>query len=253
MTSAPNGPGNEDRGLKPADLQNVRFTRASMLRPGYVDTEVDRAMSRVAEELARHIAEKAALRDEVRALRAHVEGTPAPVAPSDQAVRILSSAQQTADAYVAEAEEFSRQMTSEARTVYEEEVRLARENAGAILQAAQEAAARITPGAVEGGVRDMEQLEEQVAYLKAFGQAVRVQLRSYLEALISDVETEWGRADPSLLPQGPSAPPTQRSRHEGGPRASTTFVDNTAAQSPPDGAAEENNVPTPAGAARQPS
>src|SRR4029453_17246818 len=157
MTSAPNGPGNDDRGLNPADLHNVRFTRASMLRPGYVDAEVDRAMSRVAEELARHIAEKAERRDEVRALRAHVEGTPVHEAPSDQAVRILSSAQQTADAYVAEAEGVSRQMTSEARPVDGEEVRAARENAGAIIQAAQEAAARITPAAVEGGIRDMEQ------------------------------------------------------------------------------------------------
>src|SRR3712207_70428 len=130
MSSVQNEPAEEERGLNPVDVQNVRFTRASMLRPGYVDTEVDRVMSRVAEELARHIAEKAALRDEVRALRAHVDGIPVHEAPSDQAVRILSSAQQTADAYVAEAEEFSRQMTSEARTVYEEEVRLAREKIG---------------------------------------------------------------------------------------------------------------------------
>ena len=142
-----NESGNEERGLHPGDVHNVRFTRATMLRPGYVDTEVDRVMSRVAEELARHIAEKAALRDEVRALRAAVEGTPVQVPPSEQAVRILSSAQQTADAYVAEAEEFSRQMTSEARTVYEEEVRQARENAGAIIQAAQEAAAKMGGGA----------------------------------------------------------------------------------------------------------
>src|SRR5687767_696348 len=223
MTSAPNEPGNDDRGLNPADLHNLRFTRASMLRPGYVDTEVDRVMARVAEELARHIAEKAQLRDEVRALRAHVAGTPVHVPPSEQAVRILSSAQQTADAYVAEAEEFSRQMTSEARTVYEEEVRLARENAGAILQAAQEAAAKIAPSGLEPDRRSVEELQEQVAYLKTFGQAVRVQLRSYLEALISDVETEWGRADPAMLPQGPATPPAQRSSHEGGTRTSTTF------------------------------
>src|SRR3712207_2648266 len=150
MSSVQNEPAAEERGLNPVDVQNVRFTRASMLRPGYVDSEVDRVMSRVAEELARHIAEKAALRDEVRALRAAVDGAPVHEAPSDQAVRILSSAQQTADAYVAEAEEFSRQMTSEARTVYEEEVRLARENAGAIIQAAQEAAARMTGPAPVG-------------------------------------------------------------------------------------------------------
>src|SRR5829696_4092604 len=160
--------GNEERGLNPADVQNVRFTRASMLRPGYVDSEVDRVMSRVSEELARHIAEKAALRDEVRALRAAVDGAPVHVAPSDQAVRILSSAQQTADAYVAEAEEFSRQMTSEARTVYEEELREARETAGAIIQAAQEAAARMTPAGADTPGRSVEELEEQVAYLKAF-------------------------------------------------------------------------------------
>ena len=51
MTSAPSRPGNADRGLTPADLQRVRFTRASMLKPGYVDTEVDRVMHRAAEEL----------------------------------------------------------------------------------------------------------------------------------------------------------------------------------------------------------
>src|SRR5215213_5334661 len=207
MTSAPNGSGNDERGLNPADVQNVRFTRATMLRPGYVDAEVDRVMSRVAEELARHIAEKAQLRNELHALRAHVEGTPVQVPPSEQAVRILSSAQQTADAYVAEAEEFSRQMTSEARAVYEEEVRQARENAGAIIQAAQEAAAKIGPTAADPDLRSVEELQQQVAYLKTFGQAVRVQLRSYLEALISDVETEWGRADPALLPQEVGRPP----------------------------------------------
>src|SRR5215212_10732030 len=143
MTTDQDVPTN-DRGLTPADLHNVRFTRASMLRPGYVDTEVDRVLSRVAEELGRLYSEKAALRDQVRSLQAQVEGVVIPEAPSEQAVRILSSAQQTADNYVAEAEEFSRQVTSEARATYEEEVRQARENAGAIIQAAQEAAAKIS-------------------------------------------------------------------------------------------------------------
>src|SRR3954451_1387608 len=171
-----------ERGLTPADLHNVRFTRASMMRPGYVETEVDRVLSRVAEELGRLYAEKAALRDQVRSLQAQVDGIVIPEAPSDQAVRILSSAQQTADAYVAEAEEFSRQVTHDARVEYEEMTREARETAGAILQAAQEAAAKIGPSSGsaasdEGG----RTVEEQVAYLRAFGQACRTQLRAYLE------------------------------------------------------------------------
>ena len=78
-----------ERGFTPFDLQNVRFNRAPMLRPGYVDTEVDRVMNRVAEELGRLYAEKAALRDQVRSLQAQVDGVVVPEAPSEQAVRIL--------------------------------------------------------------------------------------------------------------------------------------------------------------------
>ena len=101
MTTDQNAAAAGDRGLTPADLQHVRFPRATMLRPGYVDTEVDRVLSRVAEELGRLYAEKAALRDQVRSLQAQVDGVVIPEAPSEQAVRILSSAQQTADNYVA--------------------------------------------------------------------------------------------------------------------------------------------------------
>jgi DivIVA domain-containing protein len=233
MTSGQNeaaqSSGQPERRLSPADLHNVRFSRASMLRPGYLDAEVDRVMSRVAEEVGRLIAEKAELRDQVRALQGQVAGHEAQVPPSEQAVRILSSAQLTADNYVAEAEEFSRQVTAEARAQYEELVRQARENAGAIIHAAQEAAAKMgpAPAAPDGGERNLAELEEQVAYLKAFGQACRVQLRSYLEALLSDIETEWGRADPAALPQPPTRTPAQRSGR--GDSASTAFEANTVA------------------------
>jgi DivIVA domain-containing protein len=234
MTSAQNEGGQHhmqpERRLSPADLHNVRFTRAPMLRPGYVDAEVDRVMARVAEELGRLIAEKAELRDQVRALQGQVEGFVPPVPPSEQAVRIISSAQLTADNYVAEAEEFSRQMTAEARAQYEELTRDARETAGAIIQAAQEAAAKMAPGPLQEGQRNVEELQEQVAYLKAFGQACRVQLRSYLEALLSDVENEWGRADPAALPQGPAGPPAQRSGRDDDAAPSTTFESNTVAE-----------------------
>jgi len=227
-----------ERGFTPFDLQNLRFTRAPMLHPGYVDTEVDRVMNRIAEELGRLYAEKAALRDQVRSLQAQVDGVVAPEPPSEQALRILSVAQQTADNYVAEAEEFSRQVTGEARSEYEELVRQARENAGAILQAAQEAASNIAGPAAEapdGGRRTVAELEEQAAYLKAFGQACRVQLRSYLEALLSDVENEWGRADPAAVPLEAPRPPAPRSAHATpGPAGApaTAFEANIAAAAP---------------------
>ena len=222
MTTDQDVPAN-DRGLTPADLHNVRFTRASMLHPGYDDSEVDRVLNRVAEELGRLYAEKAALRDQVRSLQAQVDGVVIPEPPSEQAVRILSSAQQTADNYVAEAEEFSRQVTAEARTQYEEVLREARETAGAILQSAQEAAARSGPVRAEGSERNLDELQEQVAYLKAFGQATRTQLRSYLEALLGAVENEWGHADPAALPHGPA----QRSGRDTGPLPAMAFTANT--------------------------
>ena len=47
-----------ERRMSAADLHHLQFSRASMLRPGYVDAEVDRVMHRVAEEVGRLIAEK---------------------------------------------------------------------------------------------------------------------------------------------------------------------------------------------------
>jgi len=248
MTTDQGASEHDERGFTPFDLQSVRFTRAPMLRPGYVDTEVDRVMNRVAEELGRLYSEKAALRDQVRSLQAQVDGVVIPTPPSEQAVRILSAAQQTADNYVAEAEEFSRQVTGEARIEYEEQIRRARENAGAILQAAQEAAASMTamtgPAAdLPDGSRTVAELEEQVAYLKAFGQACRVQLRAYLEALLSDVENEWGAADPAGLPSGAARPPAPRGAQDtpAVAPAPTEFEANIAAESP-DGEAERYRV-----------
>jgi DivIVA domain-containing protein len=203
MTTSDTGHGYEAGPPTADDLRAVHFTPASMLHPGYTDREVDAFVARAADELARLTEENAQLRGHVQHLQQQVEVASQRPSPSDQAVGILATAQLTADQYVAEAEDFSRQMTSEARAQYEEQLTQAREKAGAIIQAAQEARIAIVGSggsrAPDGGPGPQE-LQEQVAYLKAFGSAVRVQLRSYLEALLADVETEWGRADPAVLP-----------------------------------------------------
>ena len=237
--------GDAERRLTPADLRNVRFTRGTRRNPGFDEAEVSRVLNRVGEELSRLIAEKAELRDQVYALRIQLDGVQIPEPPSEQAVRILATAQQTADNYVAEAEEFSRQMTSDARAQYEERLREARENAGAMIQAAQEAAARMVAEGVpagspigEGGPTP-EQIEEQVTYLKAFGQAVRVQLKSYLEALLADVEAEWGRADPAAVPALTQQPQLPRPSVVGPPTSPNVAVevlpDDNARATPPNG------------------
>jgi DivIVA domain-containing protein len=204
MTTTTDNTAPRSRRLTPADVREVRFARSTILHPGYSDTEVDRFLDRVGEELARLHAEKAELRDRVQALQAQVGDERPREEPTAHAVSLLAVAQQTADQYVAEAESFSRVMVNEAQQQYEEQLQTARERVGAMIQAAHEAAARIVaegggPAAV-GDARTAEELQEQVAYLQAFGQACRTQLRAYLEALLADVEQAWGRSDPAGMP-----------------------------------------------------
>jgi DivIVA domain-containing protein len=208
MTIDEHGDSGGVRRLTPTDLQTASFPRSTMLHPGYSEAEVDRFLDRVGTELARLQDENAGLREQLGALEERLRGSQSHEGPSTQAVGILAAAQQTADQYVAEAEAFSRVMTSEAREQYEDQLRQAREQAGAIIQAAQEAArnsvANGAPAAAEDRGPGTEELQQQVMYLQALGQATRTQLRSYLEALLSDVESEWGRAHPGGLPQPPA-------------------------------------------------
>ncbi|MGY2067907.1 DivIVA domain-containing protein [Blastococcus sp. SYSU DS0619] len=239
-TTDVSGTGGHDRRLTPAQIRSTRFPSGSLLHPGYDQAAVDRFQHLVAAEVGTLAAEvqalageRAYLQEQLSALQQQLDGAPMPQPPSEQAVKILASAQQTADDYVAEAEDFSRQMTTEARSQYEEQLRLARQNAGAIMQAAQEAAARLTgekslDDDAAPGSRTAAELEEQVAFLKAYAQACRAQLRAYLEALLTDVETEWGRVDPSLAPQAHASGAQQGRRPGGTPAPQTSFHGNSA-------------------------
>ena len=176
----------------------------------------------------------------MRSLQAQVDGVVVPEAPSEQAVRILSSAQQTADNYVAEAEEFSRQVTSEARAEYEERCAGRGRTPGRSSRRRRRPRPRSAAGPrppADVPTRSVAELQEQVAYLKAFGQAVRVQLRSYLEALLSDVETRMGPRRPgrpaAVGSRGAARrPPAQRSGRQGGPATGTSFEANTVPSRP---------------------
>jgi DivIVA domain-containing protein len=201
--------------LSPADVHNVLFSRARLGRRGYDETEVDDFLDRVQFELSRLVGEKSELRDEVTRLRSRLQESngsssaqPGREEASIQAVRILSAAQQTADQYVAEAEHYSRRMSSDARMQYEDLIAEARARAQELLEdahrAAQDSADQVrhangSVAAVEG--RTKQELEEQIAYLRTFSQVCRVQLRAYLEALLQDIEEEWGRADPGVVMQ----------------------------------------------------
>jgi DivIVA domain-containing protein len=215
--------------LTPSDVHHVLFTRAGLGRRGYDEVEVDVFLERVQQELTRLIGEKADLRDEVSRLKAQLTsagpGSRAASAVDSvtkeeaqlQAVRLLAAAQQTADTYVADAEKYSQRLTVDAREHSEQMVAEAREAARHMVAEAERLAGETAARTIDGQVvstagPSKEELDQQVAYLKTFGQVVRVQLRAYLEALLRDVEEEWGRADPSVVLAQPQPQPQPQSQ-----------------------------------------
>lgn len=208
--------------LSPSDVHHVLFARARLGRRGYDEVEVDGFLERVQQELTRLISEKADLRDEVARLKAQLASAGERAPATDgvlsheeanlQAVRLLAAAQQTADVYVADAEKYSQRLTIDAREHSEQMLQEARSAAKKVMAEAERAARDAASRTIEGEVVSSssiskEELDQQVAYLKTFGQVVRVQLRAYLEALLRDVEDEWGRADPTAAKELESSAP----------------------------------------------
>ena len=198
--------------LSPGDVHDVLFTRAGLGRRGYDEVEVDVFLERVQQEITRLIGEKADLRDEVSRLRSQLAQKGGPVAVGGltkeeaqlQAVRLLAAAQQTADTYVADAEKYSQRVTADAREHSEEILAEARTAAQKLVEQAQHHAREAAERTVEGeqvgaGEPSKHELDQQITYLKTFSQVCRVQLRAYLEALLRDVEEEWGKADPGVV------------------------------------------------------
>jgi len=127
-----------------------------------------------------------------------------------QAVSVLTSAQITADATVAQADEYSARVMTEAQELYEE----TRRNAAILEQETQEKATAVYEDAllrVEAFERENEgrlaqltvdtavaqqQVDEQTAYLRTLRDAARVQLEVFLGGLLDHLAEEYGRANP---------------------------------------------------------
>ncbi|POM25872.1 Cell wall synthesis protein Wag31 [Actinomadura rubteroloni] len=228
---APNTPGGflvqrSDR-LAPSAVRSVSFARAGLGRRGLDEEDVRAFLDRVVAELAQLGNEKSALAEEVQKLRERLasggaRGGMPPEEAHFQAVRILSQAQQTADLYVADAERYTRELAHEARLHREAILSDARGRAELMMEEAHQQAARIAeeaarqavaaqsrpaapaapPQPPEGGRQAMER---EIAYLRTYSDVYRTHLRSYLEALLRNVD-EWERSERNALPV-PQQPP----------------------------------------------
>jgi DivIVA domain-containing protein len=188
--------------LSPSAIRGARFTRTTIGRRGYDMEEVNRFLYRVAEQVAAGDAEKANLRAEVERLRDWIRNRmqdgEEPAAPSAagvnaQMIALMSQAQQQADAYVAQAEAYSRRLTVEAR-----------QKADELLYEAQSMA-----NGSHGGSSDPSDLAARLAevqrradWLRAFCQATQLQLQAASDAFFQEVDRAIHFPEPAVPQEG---------------------------------------------------
>jgi DivIVA protein len=179
--------------LTPEYLQQVSFPPARLGKRGVDEAYVRVFCEWVEGEITRLLNEKTALEQELWRLRDRVREADASQ-PEDahvQAVYILSRAQEMADKYVANAQDFSRDVAADARRRREEIVAEAR--AGAVVLAAPVPAPEpATPEPAASQRR--EDLESELAYLRTFSRVCRTHLRAYLESLTRSID-EWEQVE----------------------------------------------------------
>jgi cell division septum initiation protein DivIVA len=112
------------------------------------------------------------------------------------AVRILSSAQRTADRYVADAQAYSGRLTEEARARRDEIMGQAQHHADLMLEEARtrarEAAVAVIDDARVAPQTDQERraVQAELAYLRTFSEVYRQHLKIYTEDVLRTIE-DW--------------------------------------------------------------
>lgn len=183
----------------PDRVRAVAFSRSPIGRRGLNEDEVAQFQQRVAEEIAARDASEASLRAKVSHYKntlvqwqreqseARSDDLPvhAPVAPrpSVEAINILSQAQQEADAYVAQTQEYCRRLAADAQEHAQEILTRAHAEADA---AAEGAVLDYRRRAGDGYAADVEDLERRLVWARTFLsslESVETQLRTAREAL----------------------------------------------------------------------
>lgn len=185
--------------LTPDGVQAVSFRSAHLGRRGFDEDHVRAFCHQVQDELVRLVSERTALQEEVSRLRRHIlghssedDGFGSSRADAHlQAVSILHRAEQTADHYVAEAQEYSRHVTRDAQRRRDGMVAGVRANLDRVIEQAHDEACRaartaLAPATSPAAVREVR---AELAYLRTFGDVYTERLRACLDDLLRD--TGW--------------------------------------------------------------
>jgi len=190
--------------MAPEDLLTVAFP-ASRRRRGFEEDSVREFLREVHDEFVRLVNDRTDLWQEVQRLRSRViagntNGDPQAVLFGEadahiHAVRILSTAQVTADRYVADAKAYSGRLTEEARVRRDEIMQEAQQYSDMLLEDAHARAREAAVSALNAAPPPQSDHERQaaqaeLAYLRTFGDVYRAHLRAYTEGVIRGIE-EW--------------------------------------------------------------
>jgi len=198
----------EQSRLTPEELQTVTFPMSRLGRRGFEEEAVQEFLRAVHAEFVRLVNERSSLWQEVQRLRRRII---AGKAEGDQhgvlfgeadahvhAVRILSTAQVTADRYVADAQAYSSRVTEEARLRRDDIMREAQLHSDMLLEdahsRAREAAVSALDAAPPQTDRERRAAQAELAYLRTYSDVYRAHLRAYTEGVLRGIE-EWERKE----------------------------------------------------------
>ena len=201
----------EQKRLTPDQLDAVTFPLTRWGRHGFDEEHVRAFLAEVQAEFVRLINERASLWQEVQRLRRRIlgqeNGNDAIIFGADDAhvhaVRILSSAQLTADRYVADAQAYSGRLTEEARVRRDEIITQAQEHGEMLLQEARTRAREAALAAMNrdpvppASEHERRALQGEMAYLRTFNDVYRQHLRVYTEAVLRSIE-DWERRERTM-------------------------------------------------------
>jgi DivIVA domain-containing protein len=202
----------EEQRLTPDALQTTTFPLSRLGRRGYEEESVREFLRLVHAEWVRLVNERASLWQEVQRLRRQIvsgeakrNGQAVLFGEADahiHAVHILSSAQQTADRYVADAQAYSSRVTTEARQRRDHIMREAQQHSDMITQEAQvrareAAVSALSLPALPQTEQERQAVQAELAYLRTYSDVYRAHLRAYTEGVLRGIE-EWERKAASL-------------------------------------------------------
>jgi DivIVA domain-containing protein len=195
--------------LTPEELQAVTFPMSRLGRRGYEEEPVRAFLREVHAEFVRLVNERTSLWQDVQRLRRRIiagggDGDSSGVLFGEadshvHAVRILSTAQVTADRYVADAQAYSSRVTEEARLRRDDIMREAQQHSDMLLEEAHARARDAAVSALNAAPqpqtdRERQAAQAELAYLRTYSDVYRSHLRAYTEGVLRGID-EWERKE----------------------------------------------------------